>query len=126
MDTEIKFNSQPATTIEQSERLLGLGLNPKTADMTHHFLYSVGNYELRDIPFSLIMDMKERVTKKPVMGRNGDDLYGRDVPAWSLHRLIEMCDINPFIFYTNCGYDNVVDRIEELIKEGDFYKEYLV
>ena len=46
-------------------------------------------------------------------------------PAWSLHRLIEMCDINPFIFYTNCGYDNVVDRIEELIKEGDFNKEYL-
>ena len=121
----IKFKSQPATTIEQSERLLGLGLNPKTADMTHHFLYSVGNYELRDIPFSLIMDMKERVNKIPVMGIKGCDLYDRDVPAWSLNRLIEMCDINPFIFYTNCGYDNVVDRIEELIKEGDFNKEYL-
>ena len=46
-------------------------------------------------------------------------------PAWSLHRLIEMCDINPFIFYTNCGYDNVVDRIEELIKDGYFNKYYL-
>lgn len=129
MDMVIEFKSQPATTIEQSERLLGLGLNPKTADMTHHFLYSVGNYELRDIPFSLIMDMKERVTKKPVMGRNGDDLYGRDVPAWSLSRLIEMyveryisCSMN----LKDLTYEWIINEIEIHIKEGDFNKAYLV
>lgn len=114
----IEFKSQPATTIEQSERLIGLGLNPKTADMVHHFLYSADNYELRAIPFSLIMDMKERVTKMPVMGRNGDDLYGRDVPAWSLHRLIEILDTNPCIVYSNDVYGNIIDRIEDYIKEG--------
>ena len=30
----MKFNSQICTTIEQSERLLALGLKKKTADMT--------------------------------------------------------------------------------------------
>ena len=30
---KIEFNTQIATTIEQSKRLLELGLNPETADM---------------------------------------------------------------------------------------------
>jgi hypothetical protein len=36
---ELKFNSQICTTMEQSKRLLELGLNPETADM-HHFKQS--------------------------------------------------------------------------------------
>ena len=77
-----------------------------------------------------------------------------EIPAWSLHRLIEMCpyvimllpalhltmssdsvfycteDNNEeyeksFSRYTNM-YDNYIECIEWLIKEGYFNKEYLV
>ena len=48
-----------------------------------------------------------------------------DIPAWSLHRLIEILDTNPCVFYTNCGYDNIIDRIEEYIKEGFIDARYM-
>lgn len=104
MSMEMKFNSQICTTREQSERLIALGLKKETADMVYE-------------PFA-----ETSILLEDSMWDVNCDLI---IPAWSLHRLIEMCDINPFIFYTNCGYDNVVDRIEELIKEGYFNKEYL-
>lgn len=122
---EYNFKSQPATTIEQSKRLIALGVKPETADMTHHFLNSIDNYELKDVEFSRIMHLQEMLNKKPVLGRSGDDLYAKDIPAWTLHRLIEILDTNPFVFYTNCGYDNVIDRIEEYIKEGLMDTRYL-
>ncbi len=53
------------------------------------------------------------------------------VPAWSLHRLIEMalryiliCGIS-FTFNED-AYEKVIGIIEHQIKEGDFNKEYLV
>ena len=106
----MKFKSQICTTREQSKRLLALGLKKETADMVHSTI----------VVFDNLVDL---ISEHPWTARQEvtDNWY----PAWSLSRLIEMCDINPFIFYTNCGYDNVVDRIEELIKEGDFNKEYL-
>lgn len=122
---EFNFKSQLATTIEQSERLIALGLRKETADMTHHYMYSIDSYELKDIEFSRIMHLQELVNKKPVLGRCGDDLYAKDIPAWSLHRLIEILDTNPCVFYTNCGYDNIIDRIEEYIKEGFIDTRYM-
>ena len=122
---QFNFKSQIATTIEQSERLIALGLKKETADMTHHYMYSTDDYELTDIEFSRIMHLQELVNKKPVLGRNGDDLYAKDIPAWGLHRLIEILDINPFVFYTNCGYDNIIDRIEDYIKEGLIDTRYM-
>ena len=104
---ETKFNSQICTDKNQSERLLALGLKKETADMCWTKMAAIrGTFYVPELaPINMVS--------------------WRHTPAWSLHRLIEMCDINPFIFYTNCGYDNVVDRIEELIKEGYFNKEYL-
>ena len=122
---EFNFKSQIATTREQSERLIALGIKKETADMTHHYLHSTDSYELKDIEFSRIMHLQEIVNKKPVLGRNGDDLYAKDIPAWSLHRLIEILDTNPCVFYTNCGYDNIIDRIEDYIKEGIIDTRYL-
>ena len=71
----------------------------------------------------------------------------RSIPAWSLHRLLELCGIDrmPINFYkrgkvrikvnhihpTHDGrsgynhYDSLIDCIEWLIKEGYFNKEYL-
>lgn len=72
----MEFNSQICTTKEQSERLLALGLRKETADMsisTQSFDTDNGiKYSL--IPYS---ECKYRI------------MYSI-IPAWSLHRLIEM------------------------------------
>ena len=36
MEESMKFNSSVCTSIEQSQRLLELGLKPETADMYYH------------------------------------------------------------------------------------------
>ena len=124
----MKFNSQICTTRTQSERLLALGLKKETADMWRGFL--VGGETL--VPAEEV------------------DLYNfyvEPIPAWSLHRLIEMiqevCPQVVIIFhgvdirsnvkriaysFDVCDnlYDNIIDCIEWLIKEGYFNKEYLV
>ena len=144
---ETKFNSQICTSREQSERLLALGLKKETADMcykvtTHDFK---GN-EINEIDrhytlccwydeSSLVCGLERKET----------------IPAWSLHRLIEMADTakhlnkngredenelwfcmdrcycwnNQESFYATNLYDSLIDCIEWLIKEGYFNKEYL-
>ena len=61
-----------ATTIEQSRRLIELGLDPNTADMYYPYL-GAGQYG--DIP---------RV------GFPIEHSGGRDIPAWSLSALLEV------------------------------------
>lgn len=121
------FTSQICTTEEQSKRLLALGLKKETADcvIMYYDGWHVGEAEHFDFD------------KDPVE------------PAWSLHRLIEMCPLipNPSRFlavtsfksvyvrmndemdmcYAGKGtYDNLIDCIQWLIREGYFNKEYLV
>lgn len=116
---EFNFKSQIATTIEQSERMIALGIRKETADMTHHYLHSTDSYELKDIEFSRIMHLQELVNKKPVLGRNGDDLYAKDIPAWGLHRLLEIWDSNIAVFDCKTNpYNRLIDEIEECIKKG--------
>ena len=120
MDTKFKFNSQVCTSIDQSRRLLELGLKKETADM-------------------LIMSYS---TEQDIIALSWSESGGwtkdNSIPAWSLHRLIEMIDDecvihldnftiegNLFEVYDNL-YDNIIDCIEWLIKEGYFNKEYLV
>lgn len=130
MKTKFNFNSQICTTREQSERLLALGLNKETADMWYpHFA--------KTYPILLVDEV----------------LTTDDIPAWSLHRLIEMMplDVIPeggfdniftltkgypsgysveydgFSYYHKKNiYDTLIEGIEDLIKEGYFNKEYLV
>lgn len=120
---EVKFNSQICTTKEQSQRLLELGLKPETADC-FHWNYAGVNY----------------------VGNITEELETTDVPAWSLHRLIAFLPetaggkYDYFSLYHACVryggiihdfsesdnlYDNIIDCIEWLIKEGYFNKEYL-
>lgn len=123
---EYNFKSQPATTIEQSKRLIALGVKPETADMTHHFLNSIDNYELKDVEFSRIMHLQEMLNKKPVLGKNGDDLYAKDIPAWSLHRLLEIWDSHIAVFDCKRNpYNRLIDEIEECIKKGFIDTRYL-
>ena len=140
--SEFNFKSAICTSIEQSERLLALGLKKETADM---YWVNHGN---------LCM---------PVMLLHEDrPLDNNDTPAWSLGRLIEMLP-NPIpisgnlptfnhyafldlsaesIVYCWEDYDGadraligftgngffaaVVDATEWLIKNEYFNKEYLV
>ena len=124
--SEFNFKSSICTSLEQSERLLALGLKKETADMTHHYQGLVDYYELKDIAFTKVMHLRELTNKNPILGRSGDDLYAKDIPAWSLHRLIEMYDVNPKAIFTNDAYGILIDEIEESIKEGYFNEEYLV
>jgi len=126
----MKFNSQICTTREQSERLLALGLKKETADM--HWAY-------------------HSVTATRYMVAHPCDGVGECIPAWSLHRLIEMagtaylgdggrdddnelwmcldrcyCWNNHESFYNINLYGSLIDCIEWLIKKGYFNKEYLV
>lgn len=105
----MKFNSQICTTREQSERLLALGLKKETADMSHTAIVRNHKVEYRE----------DCSTAK-----------GMDIPAWSLHRLWELDNIN-YIKLDNKEeiaklYGCIIDNIEAQIKEGYFNKEYLV
>lgn len=133
---ELKFNSQICTTKEQSQRLLDLGLKPETADMSHQYIEAEWSWFI--IPCNW----------------NNCIISEDTIPAWSLHRLIEMLPqdihlddyadthyyltINPFkVIYVNshhlwiyqkdegCLYDKLIDTIEWTIKNNFFNKEYL-
>ena len=100
--SKFNFKSQICTSREQSGRLLALGLKKETADCCYY--YYDGEY---------------------LIAFAEDAKYPSDIPAWSLHRLIEILDTNPFVFYTNCGYDTVIDQVEEYIRSGFIDTRYL-
>lgn len=71
----MEFKSQIATTREQSEQLLALGLKPETADMS---------IPIKDNP-------NLYCSARPYNDWNGYWKHNRFViPAWSLSRLLEM------------------------------------
>lgn len=144
MEKSLKFNSQVCTSVEQSKRLLKLGLKPETADMSYYVLDSEPVLTI-GVPRKVEMEIAKG--GKIVETRNAEI-----IPAWSLHRLIETlpseikqidCYYN-LIFRKNViqyedydidvlksfgdgtnFYANIVDCIEWLIKEGYFNKGYL-
>ena len=137
--SEFNFNSSVCTSIEQSERLLALGLKKETTDMVYepHYINGV----LKDYFEPKILEKK--VLEYMLM----DEAFKDYIPAWSLHRLIEtiqnVCPKVILIYHrVDVGsnvkriaysfdvcdnlFDNIIDCIEWLIKEGYFNKEYLV
>ena len=115
---ETKFNSQICTTKEQSERLLALGLKKETADMALHFSCMDMDGNAYYIPYTI-----------------GHQCNG--IPAWSLHRLMEMAfnslndadaDAEDEIYFIRQKnpFESMLELFEWLIKEGYFNKEYLV
>ena len=138
METKFNFNSQICTTREQSECLLALGLKKETADMFYaaiHIGPEIVGYQV-----------------SPIYNEYNFEIFPDDIPAWSLHRLIEMMplDVVPeggfdniftltkdssgysveydgfSYYYKKNIYDTLIEGIEHLIKEGYFNKEYLV
>ena len=145
MKTKFNFNSQVCTSRLQSEKLLALGLKKETADM--YWLRMVKDYKGDDIP--TIRDKWWLSFVGFTVGA-GFEQY-ECIPAWSLHRLIEMmpreieCDVENGLsinlfnrgydavtyyevigYYTDKNlYNAIIACMEELIKEGYFPKEYL-
>ena len=109
METTLKFNSAVCTSRAQSERLLSLGLKKETADTLY---MQIDGYWVCIIS-------------------QGDEEYipyEDHLPAWSLHRLIEILNIwhlelnfNEF----NNAYDQIISYFEERVKGGFINKKYL-
>ena len=102
----MEFKSQICTTKEQSERLLKMGLKKETADM-FHYQWSEGIW---GIEARIPCTYNERM-----------------IPAWSLHRLLEISGqraISPFSLLENL-YDDVIAHIKSLIHLGYIKEEYL-
>ena len=120
-----EFKSAICTSVEQSKRLLELGLKKETADCA-------------------LLPLTDKVTSVLVKPSTKD--IKNTIPAWSLDRLIEMLNKSGitisflerdtsiiverygvfqqvFEIWDNV-YDNIIDCIEWLINEGYFNKEY--
>lgn len=126
------FNTQVCTTNEQSKRLLELGLKKETADM----VYTNASLPYNKDVFHVICKEYLQLHKEV----NYEISPFTFIPAWSLHRLISLCEhgitINHHenvVTYNMCRdfygletiYDNLIDCIGYLINEGWFNKEYL-
>lgn len=132
-----KFNSQVCTSIEQSKRLLELGLSPETADMhitnmSKKGISYIDNWQIGSTSYKEVMQFWYE------KGLKLEDTFWEIIPAWSLHRLIEIAEVSVEVsglfvrisstyYYEEKDnvYDNLIDAIEELIKEEVFNKEYL-
>ena len=151
---EFNFNSQVCTDRNQSERLLALGLKKETADMcykvtTHDWRgheipekdrhYSLcswydelnivcGFEQVKTIPAWSLHRMWELIcNRKKYESKEGDEypkIYLNDdcvivenpKSIWARHNFCSLRGV----------YENVINCIEWLIKEGYFNKEYLV
>ena len=135
----MKFNSQICTTREQSERLLSLGLKKETADC--YYWQECDQYGDPNGKWHLdILNDDTREHFEYLLNHLGICLHIEDalfIPAWSLHRMIEMIkdgairkdgtDEDLSLDISGDGlYDGTIEAIEWLIKEGYFNKEYLV
>ena len=115
------FKSQICTSREQSERLLALGLKKETADMHYHY-----------------SDKKWKMGEGCNLSACKHLYPNYYIPTWSLHRLLCIVNLYTAILrrkIKTCHksfeekdslYNNLIDCIEWLIKEGYFNKEYLV
>lgn len=147
----MNFTSQICTTKEQSDRLLAMGLKKETADM--HYYHTV-DFEGNEVWYPSIIPYENVVKASDFVGETEIRLENHTIPAWSLHRLIEMmpkeffheskqwhlflslcyedaisyeeCDSSEPCYLHFCSsdniYDNIIESIEWLIKEGHFNK----
>ena len=122
METKFNFKSQVCTDRFQSERLLALGLKKETADCTLFRRSKNAEWEISTDSYN---DWVKEILPLEV-GYTHEDI----IPAWSLHRLIEMrLAHDPFAVFqlnnTEDAFEKVISHIEHGIKEGYFNKEYM-
>ena len=154
MKTNFNFKSHLCTSIEQSEKLVALGLKKKTADMHMTNMSTKGinytdDWQIGTISYCDVLSFWDS------KGLQLEKTAWSIIPAWSLGRLIK--DLMPqsigylelavgsdyagyyedrcnsesgmhweYVEETSDMFDNIISTIEWLIKEGYFNKEYLV
>lgn len=112
MEKSLKFNSQVCTSVEQSKRLLDLGLKPETADMC----WFNDMQKPFCTPYKCFVDRAQ-------------DMKWVIFPAWSLHRLLCLYGQDYTIkeLYNNAEecYGMLISAIGIAIENNEFNKEYL-
>lgn len=106
------------TSIEQSQRLLELGIDVNTTDMYYSFDYNIEEYE-----------EDTQIIPKSELGQHFS-LFPEDIPAWSLSTLMELIPKsiistpNPFSDKYCCRNiefdiefyaDNAIDAVFEMV-----------
>lgn len=122
-----EFKSQICTTKEQSEKLLALGLKKETADMHITNMSSKGinyidDWQVGSIPYCNAMSFFD--SRGLQLGKTAWSI----IPAWSLDCLIHMAKGKRGVVIIRVGESNyaaLIKRIEYLIKQGIFNKDYL-
>ena len=97
-----------STTIEQSKRLLELGVNPDSADMCYAHANNLYTYPYKEVKYY-------------------EGIFNL-TPAWSFYRLIEMVGGANCLFEEKIEdyYDVLINIIEKEIKNGFFNKKYMI
>lgn len=133
METNLNFNSAICTSRSQSERLLALGLKKETADC---YYYARQRWDGNDY------ENTGELILEPIFNQNDnghyeylneifyDEIGENDtpyvIPAWSLHRLIEIAQLPQ---YWQClsgnWYEEVIATIQSQIHIRELNKEYL-
>ena len=120
----MNFKSQIATTVEQSEKLIALGLKKETADMHLYRFTAIDNtetWELSVVPYGNMVSAANTFNESYIV----------DVikPAWSLHRLIEMLPPGYReqirVGTTDNPYEYMYQVIGRLVYVDEFNKKYL-
>ena len=108
----MEFKSQICTTVEQSKRLLELGLKKETADCMYSVMIKEynGRYILEeDRQYNLCLFRQDEAQSV------GFSIY-EHIPAWSLHRLMEiMYEGDLYGFVSLAVHDRNIDTIYELV-----------
>ena len=116
----MEFKSAICTSIEQSKRLLELGLKKETADMVYIPHYR--NYTLHSY-------FKPKVLDDDILHYMlTDQSFADYIPAWSLARLFELITTKRKVMLVRFGddlYDILIEKIRRLIVDGAFNKDYL-
>lgn len=118
----MEFNLQVCTNIQQSQKLLEIGLKRETADMVH-----LPHYNKDDV-LENYFDPKilKGLMRKCVI--ENDEDFKDFVPAWSLNRLLDLYipvgDPNMWSI-SNVNFDRLVEHIRFAIVNEDFPKEFL-
>lgn len=120
----MNFNTQICTTVEQSERLLALGVKKETADC--RWIGLIKDAKGKDIP------KKKQIWS--IRASESEDAMSCGfmrysfVPAWSLHRLVAIyCNgLNSCQYdLVDLSFEGIIVHIEAAIKVEQFNKDYL-
>ena len=119
-----KYGTMVCTSIEQSNRLVELGINPNTADMGWFKAYS----------------LREEINKPYIKGYKLEN-HKTDIPAWSVYKLIiiiskevTISDTSVIIGSNSTNrmfssstnvYDNLIDAIQWLMDKKEINEEFI-